>query len=71
LNHLKEFVLMNASTLDNSKGVRDKQEKIAQQLGKLADVISVDQNVSNDRATSQIDDSNKNIGGQLIHEYVY
>jgi hypothetical protein len=60
LKHLQDFVLMNASTLGNdAKSTREKQEKIAEQLGKLADIISVDQNVSNDRARSQEDESNK------------
>jgi len=60
LNHLKDFVQMNASTLGNdAKQVKEKQMKIADNLGKLADKISVDQNVSNDRTNSQIDESNK------------
>lgn len=58
--HLKDFVEMNASTLGtDAKAVRDRQMKIASSLGKLADVISVDQNVANDRASSQLEQSNK------------
>lgn len=60
LNHLKEFVLMNASTIDgDARKVKEKQEKVAKMLEKLSDIISVDQNVSNDRANSQLEDSNK------------
>jgi hypothetical protein len=60
LKFLQEFVNMNVSTLDNdARKVKEKQEKIANILGKLADVINVDQNVSNDRAKSQIEQSNK------------
>jgi len=60
LKHLQEFVSMNASTLDtDAKRTKERQEKISAQLGKLADIISIDQNVSNDRTNSQIDESNK------------
>jgi uncharacterized protein YlzI (FlbEa/FlbD family) len=60
LKHLKDFVEMNASTLgSDAKKVKERQEKMADNLGKLADLISVDQNVSNDRANSQLDESNK------------
>ncbi|AMS01299.1 virion protein [Bacillus phage AR9] len=60
LTHLKDFVEMNSSTLEHdAKKVRERQEKIAQALGKLSDRIRVDQNVANDRANSQIEESNK------------
>jgi hypothetical protein len=60
LKHLKDFVEMNASTLaTDAKATKEKQMKIASSLGKLADVISVDQNVANDRANSQLEQSNK------------
>jgi hypothetical protein len=60
LKHLKDFVEMNALTLGNdAKAVKERQMKIAQSLGKLADVVSVDQNVANDRSSSQIEQSNK------------
>jgi uncharacterized protein YlzI (FlbEa/FlbD family) len=60
LKHLQEFVLMNSSTLGNdAKKTKERQEKIAESLGKLSDLISVDQNVSNDRTNSQVEESNK------------
>lgn len=60
LLHLKEFVEMNASTIESDgKKVKEKQEKIAQTLGKLSDRIRVDQNVANDRANNQLEDSNR------------
>jgi hypothetical protein len=60
LKHLKDFVEMNASTLGtDAKATKEKQMRIASSLGKLADVISVDQNVANDRANSQLEQSNK------------
>lgn len=60
LKHLKDFVEMNASTLGtDARTIKERQEKIAVSLGKLSDVISVDQNVANDRANSQLEQSNK------------
>jgi uncharacterized protein YlzI (FlbEa/FlbD family) len=60
LKYLKDFVEMNASTLgSDAKKVKDRQMKIASTLGKLSDRIAVDQNVANDRANSEIDQSNK------------
>ncbi|ALN97950.1 hypothetical protein Bp8pS_271 [Bacillus phage vB_BpuM-BpSp] len=62
LNYLKEFTLMNASTVDpNAKKVIARQEKIAKNLEKLADIISVDQNVANNKSASEIEISNKNL----------
>jgi hypothetical protein len=60
LKHLQDFVEMNASTMGtDARKVKEKQEKVAERLGKIASMISVDQNVANSRANNEIDASNK------------
>lgn len=63
LKYLSNFVLMNASTLSDNdpKHVKEKQEKIAGELEKLADIISIDQTVSSSKTEGQLEDSNKSI----------
>lgn len=60
LNHLKEFVLMNASTLSNDqRGIKDKQEKVAKKLGELSDKLAIDQSMATERSRQDINSSNR------------
>lgn len=60
LTHLKEFVLMNASTLNNDqRKVKEKQEKVAKKLGELSDKLAIDQSMATERSRQDINSSNK------------
>lgn len=60
LNHLKEFVLMNASTLSNDqKNIKEKQEKVAKKLGELSDKLAVDQSMASERSRQDINSNNR------------
>lgn len=60
LKQLKEFVLMNASTLSaDQKNTRERQEKMAKKLGELADKIAVDQDMATERSKQGIAQSNR------------
>lgn len=61
LEHVKYFLEMNLVSINGSdaKKIREKQEKMAKKLGDLADLINVDQTVSQNRANSDISVNNK------------
>lgn len=61
LESIRQYVLLNSTTVTDKK-VKEKQIKIATKLKKLSDMISVDQNVANDRSNGDIDSNNKEIG---------
>jgi len=63
LKYIKDFILMNSSTLGgtDSKKIKEKQEKIASSFDKLADKIAIDQDLANDKANYDIQQSNNQL----------
>lgn len=69
LSHLKDFVLINASTLSkDQKNIKEKQEKIAKRLGELSDRIAIDQEMASERSKQNINQSNKTMANSNTPE---